>query len=384
MNQQRNYQRCIRCVMDTTDLWIQFDEKGVCNHCTDFLANRIKVTAYSSNKKNEVDHDISSFFNKIRRKSSSNADYDVIVGVSGGVDSSTVALLSQQAGLRVLAVHMDNGWDTPVAIQNIYKLIAIPGIDYHCEVLDWNVFKQIQCGFFQAGVADLELPTDIAIQAVLHRVALKTRVKVILSGGNIAAEGILPASWLYNARDSHYSRSILKSVGIKPDLFEQISFGLRFEAACRLLYGIKTKYPLNHMLYDKAVARQKLKESIGWQSYGGNHCESTFTRFTQLVYLPIRHQVDYRLCSLSTDICLGKVSREDALMKLEAKPWLDINIQHDLAFIARKLDYTIAQLESLMHDSPRWYSDYPNREQFLGFVYSCYRLLTGQRKNSNF
>jgi hypothetical protein len=300
------------------------------------------------------------------------------------VDSSTTALLAQQAGLRVLAVHMDNGWDTPIAIQNIFKLIALPGIDYQAEVLHWNHFKSIQRAFIEAGVPDIELPTDIAIQAALHRVAQKQGIRFILSGGNIANEGILPAAWLYNARDSLYATSVVKRVGIPVDLYRAINFGFRRELRCRLLDGIRTLYPLNSFRYDKVTARQQLQETMGWQSYGGKHCESTFTRFTQLVYLPRRHQVDYRRGYLSADICLGKTTRGKALEALQTPPWADLNVEADLAFVARKLDYTPAQLNATMEAPPAWYTDFPNREKALGLAYSAYRRLTGKPKASNF
>lgn len=380
---QRPYQICVRCVMDTTDPGIRFNRLGVCQHCTDFLANRVAVTAYQK-RQSQKTPSLADLFNQVRNARPSQASHDVVVGVSGGVDSSSTALLAQQAGLRVLAVHMDNGWDTPIAIQNIFKLIALPGIDYHAEVLHWNHFKAIQRAFIEAGVPDIELPTDIAIQAALHRVAQKHHIRFILSGGNIANEGILPAAWLYNARDSLYATSVIKRAGIPVDLYRPINFGFRRELRCRILHGIRTLYPLNSFRYDKVTARQQLQETIGWQSYGGKHCESTFTRFTQLVYLPRRHQVDYRRGYLSADICLGKITRREALEQLQTPPWADLNVEADLAFVARKLDYTPAQLNGAMQAAPTWYTNFPNREKALGLAYNSYRLLTGRSKASNF
>ena len=191
---QRRYQICTRCVMDTSDPWIRFDDEGHCNHCTDFLERRLANTAYRQNNADQLKPMLAGLL----ASRSASASHDVVVGVSGGVDSSTVALLAQQAGLRVLAVHMDNGWDTPIALQNVYQLANLDGITYHAEVLDWNDFKAVQQAFIEAGVPDIELPTDVAIQAVLHRVAAKHGIRTILSGGNIANEGILPASWMYN------------------------------------------------------------------------------------------------------------------------------------------------------------------------------------------
>lgn len=370
--------------MDTSDPEIRFIRLGICNHCSDFLATRVPVTAYQLRQSLQEDSVLQNLFQEIRSRRDERSDHDVVVGVSGGVDSSTVALLAQKAGLRVLAVHMDNGWDTPIAIQNIYKLIRLPGISYHAEVLNWNAFKTIQRAFIEAGVPDIELPTDIAIQAALHRVAEQRRIFTILSGGNIANEGILPPAWLYNARDSRYAQAILEKARVPLSLYRPINFGFRRELRCRLVHRIQTLYPLNLFRYDKEAARHNLQQAIGWQSYGGKHCESTFTRFTQLVYLPKRHQVDYRRGYLSADICLGKATRFEALQQLKSPAWSQINVQHDLAFVARKLDYTPAQLDATMHSPPRWYSDYPNRARLLGLAYNSYRLLTRRPKASNF
>jgi len=378
----RPYRICSRCVMDTSDPWIRFDPQGRCNHCTDFLERRLVVTAYQQAP--DGDGRLEQQLAQVRRSRSAAASHDVVIGVSGGVDSSATALLAQRAGLRVLAVHMDNGWDTPIAIRNIQRLIALPGVDYHAEVLDWNNFKAIQRAFIEASVPDIELPTDIAIQAVLHRVAARHGIRTILSGGNVANEGILPAAWLYNARDSRYAHAIVGQAGLPRSAYGPIKFGFRAELQARLLHKIRTLYPLNQFRYDKASAREQLREAIGWQSYGGKHCESTFTRFTQLIYLPRRHNADYRRGYLSADICLGTIIRDEALQQLSIPAWADLNVDHDIAFVARKLDYTIPDLEARMQEPPLWYHDYPHFETPLGLAYNTYRLFTGRRKASNF
>lgn len=378
----RQRQTCARCVMDTTDPWIVFDKDGVCNHCSDFINRRLSVTAYGNAGKNQ--DSLPLLFENARVSRARGASHDVVVGVSGGVDSSMTALLAQQAGLKVLAVHMDNGWDTPIAIRNVLKLINRPGIDFHTTVLNWNNFKLIQRAFINAGVPDIELPTDIAIQAVLHEVASKHGIRTILSGGNIANEGILPAAWLYNARDSHYAESIVKQSGLSSETYRSIDFKFWTEVRCRLIGRIQTLYPLNSFDYHKDKARERLAAEIGWEDYGGKHCESTFTRFAQLIYLPKRHQVDYRRGYLSADICLEKIRRDDALKQLKLPPWNGLDVKGDIAFVARKLGYHPIELENAMNQSPLWYKDFPNRERVLRVVYSAYRLLKGKKKASNF
>jgi hypothetical protein len=379
---QRAYQICSRCVMDTSDPWIVFDYQGRCNHCIDFLERRLSVTAYSTTEKfPSITDGPERLWASIPRNRGS---YDVVVGVSGGVDSSSVALLAQKAGLRVLAVHLDNGWDTPIALQNVLQLAKLPGITYEAEVLNWNRFKAVQRAFIAAGVPDIELPTDIAIQAALHRAAVSHGIRTILSGGNIANEGILPVSWMYNPRDSLYAESILHQDGLPSAFYVPLKFGFRQELRCRLQHRIRTLYPLNKVKFSKESARQHLTSTIGWQSYGGKHCESTYTRFCQLIYQPRRHGIDYRRSHLSADICLGQVTRHKALTELARPAWSGLDVEHDVAFVARKLGYTPVELEAAMDSPPRWYVDFPHRKRLLGLAYNSFRLLTGRQKASNF
>lgn len=392
---QRPYQICSVCVMDTSDPWIRFDAAGRCNHCRDFVERRLQVTAYRTASDHthtrgrstaalptaNPEADLAPFWAAIPRGPQG---HDVVVGVSGGVDSSSVALMAQQAGLRVLAVHLDNGWDTPIALQNVYQLASLPGITYEAEVLHWNRFKAVQRAFLEAGVPDIELPTDIAIQAVLHRAALRHGIRTILSGGNIASEGILPVSWMYNPRDSLYAESILHQAGVPAAYFSPLKFGFRQELSCRLQHRIRTLYPLNQFRYSKEAARAHLSQRIGWQSYGGKHCESTYTRFCQLIYQPRRHGIDYRRSHLAADICLGLVTREQALAELARPAWCDLDVEHDVAFVARKLAYSPEELNLLMQKPPSWYCDFPHRQRLLGLAYSSFRLFTGRPKASNF
>lgn len=387
---QRPYRICSVCVMDTSDPWIRFDAAGRCNHCRDFVERRLKVTAYGGNAvaraaeappPGVADAHLARFWAAIPRGQGS---HDVVVGVSGGVDSSSVALLARQAGLRVLAVHLDNGWDTPIALQNVAQLAQLPGIGYEAEVLDWTRFKAVQRAFLEAGVPDIELPTDIAIQAVLHRAARRHGIRTILSGGNIASEGILPVSWMYNPRDSLYAESILRWAGVPAAYYSPLKFGFRQELRCRLRHRIRTLYPLNQFRYSKDAARGQLSQAIGWLSYGGNHCESTYTRFCQLIYQPRRHGIDYRRSHLAADICLGLVTREQALAELARPAWSDLDVEHDVSFVARKLGYEPQELHRLMQQPPRWYCDVPHRQRLLGLAYSSFRLFTGRPKASNY
>ena len=378
---QRDYKVCSRCVMDTGDPWITFDRNGHCNHCNHFFKYRLGAIS----KDSDSDSELQNMFDQIRSKNKKKSGHDVVIGVSGGVDSSSVLLLAQQAGLRILAVHLDNCWDTPTSIKNIKKLISLKGVDYECKVLNWNKFRYLQRAFIEAGLPDLELPTDIAIQSVLNKTAIKYGINIILGGSNISNEGILPSSWMYNPRDTLFAHSVLKKANVPIKFFSECKFGFREEFVQRLIYRIKTLYPLNTFNYDKDSARKILINQIKWENYSGKHCESRYTRFCQLIYQPRRHKMDYRRAHLSTDICIGRIDRESALNELSKPPCSELDVDKELQFISYKLGYSVSEMYDFMNKPPLWYKDFPNREKTLRTLYNIYRLLTGKNKNfSNF
>ena len=359
----RPYQICVRCVMDTSDPWIEFDSKGICNHCKDY-SEKI-FNSKDSIKKNE---DLEEMFDGIKKLRNKKTKYDVAIGISGGVDSSYVTYLANKAGLKVLAIHMDNCWDTPTAIKNINNLISLKNVEYHCEVLNWENFKNSQRTLIESGLPDIELPTDSAITAVISRVAVKHGIKTILSGGNFSSEGILPAAWMYNPKDSLFIKSIFKKAGVSTAIFKAFKFGLRDDFKFRFFHKLRTLYPLNSIFYEKEIAKNILKKEINWQSYGGKHCECLYTKFCQLIYQPIRHGMDYRRAHLSTDICNKRISRQEAINILKVAPWEDLDLENELSFIANKLGYELSELKDIMRKPGLWYKDYANNEFLLGKI----------------
>ena len=368
--------------MDTSDPYIEFDSKGVCNHCSSFENYRLKQTYLFQRLNGEKA--LNDLFRKVASNRRGNSRYDAVIGISGGVDSSLVALLAAEAGLKVLAVHMDNGWDTPVALRNVASLLKFVGCSYRSYVLNWSNFKEIQKAFVRSGVPDIELPTDISIQMALHSVACEHNVRTILSGGNIRSEGILPAAWQYNARDSYYAKNIVLSFATSECNYKEIDFNIWSEVKARFFNGIKTYYPLNYVNYKKSEAKCLLKEKFNWLDYGGKHCESVYTRFAQLIYLPRRHGIDYRRGYLSADVVLGSISRDSALKELETPAWAGLNVDADVDFVAQKLDIPSTEMYQLMKGKKFWYRDFPNREKLLGIIYDTYRFLYRKAKASNF
>lgn len=204
------YRQCNRCVMDTSDSEITFDQYGYCNHCTEYV-DKISKLIYQGKSS---DDKLLEIVKKIKA-SGKNQKYDCIIGVSGGIDSSYVAYLTKQLGLKPLAVHLDNGWNSELAVSNIEKILQQLDIDLYTYVLDWEEFKDLQLSFLKASIPEIETPTDMAIPAVLHELAAKHNIKYIISGGNYATEGILPKSWHYDRKDVKFLKAIQKQFGTK-------------------------------------------------------------------------------------------------------------------------------------------------------------------------
>ncbi len=374
----RSYQECSRCVMDTTDPLITFNEAGHCCHCTDFLERRAK----HSYQGKESDVALDRILEKIRR-SGRGKKYDCVLGVSGGVDSSYLAYIITQRGLRPLAVHMDNGWNSEKAVINIKNVTRGLGIDYESYVLDWEEFKNLQLAFLKASVPEAETPTDVAIPAALHSVAAKHGIRYILSGGNLATEGILPKSWHYDVRDLKYFNYIHSTFGTRR-LKKFSTFGYKKEIFYKVVKGMRMVYPLNFVRFVKDDAIKLLREKFDWRPYGGKHYESTYTRFIQSYYLYEKFNIDYRRATLSTQICVGEIDRCRAVEQLKSMPYDPDEIDEAKNYIAKKLGIDRDEFERIMSLPPKWYWDYPNDERRLGFIYDTYRRVFKREKLDRF
>ncbi|MDF2438540.1 MAG: hypothetical protein K0Q95_2916 [Bacteroidota bacterium] len=375
---ERQYQLCTRCVMDTSDPSIRFNEAGECNNCNEFISKRAKHKYHGS----DSDKEFASIINEMK-EAGKGKEYDCVIGLSGGIDSSYVAYISKEHGLRVLAVHMDNGWNSDEAVTNIKNIANKLSIDYESDVLDWEEFRDVQLAFLKASVPEAETPTDMAILSSLHRISDKYNIKYIISGGNFATEGILPKYWHYNAKDIKYFNYIQKKFGNKK-LRHFPVFGYRQEMYYKLIKGKKIIYLLNYIPYSKSESMDFLQKKLDWRYYGGKHYESVYTGFIQSYYLYKKFGIDYRRATLSTQICTGDVSRECALKELEKLPYSDAKAQTEKEYIAKKLGISLEEFDRIIQLPPRWYSDYPNDEKWLGFIYDTYRKLFKKDKLANF
>lgn len=339
---------CTRTVMDTSDPDIRFDDQGISNWWHDYQSLLRRLPSADQNAKL-----FEQMLGRIRQ-AGKGRKYDCIVGLSGGVDSSYVAYLAKQHGLRPLVVHFDNGWNNELAVHNIEKIVSTCEFPLKTHVMDWPEFRDLQRAYFKASVIDLEVPTDHMIFAALNKIASKEGIKFILSGNNLATEWLLPTAWYYPKGDLANLMSIHKQYG------ERTINNLPKLGAWRNFYfknfrGIETIEILNLVPYRKLDAKQTLINEFGWRDYGGKHYESVFTRFYQGYILPNKFGIDKRKAHLSNLILNNEIQRDLALEELKL-PTYDLDLQmQDKAYVAKKLGWSADEFEAILR--------LPNREQ---------------------
>jgi N-acetyl sugar amidotransferase len=373
------YMICSRCVMDTSDPDIEFDVKGVCNKCTGFLTE-LAINGYRNGHSESMWADRVNYI----KNSARNSKYDCIVGVSGGVDSSYAAYLCRRYDLRALLFHLDNGWNSELAVSNIKSLAEKLNYDYYCHVINWDEFKEVQKAFLRAFSVDLEMPTDIAIYASICQVAKRFKIKNVIAGGNLATEGMLPAQWGHHKyKDMKMYRHIVRNFS-EIKLKETPAIGLMGDIYFRFIYGMRFHYILNHHPYDPGEVRKTLAKEVGWMNYGGKHFESQITAFWQGYVMPEKFKMDYRRPTLSVMICNGTMTRFEALKELEKPQYIKLDVDIAVDYISQKFGIPRAEFLTLLDGRPKTYVDFPNNAAFLRFIYSSYKLLIKPKKmNAN-
>ena len=338
-----SYQMCMRCVMDTSDPEISFDKNGICNHCREFD----DVTCKRWFPDEGGAHKLNAIIGKIKNDGA-DQEYDCIIGLSGGVDSSYLALMIKNYGLRPLVVHVDAGWNSELAVYNIEQIVKHCGYDLYTHVVDWEEMRDLQLAYLRAGVANQDVPQDHVFFSSLYHFAVENKIKYVISGGNIATEGVFPDSWQHSAMDATNLDAIHRRYGkVKLKNYKTINV-FQYYLYYPFVYKMKTVRPLNFMVYNKAEALKVLQEKVGYKEYGRKHGESVFTKFFQNHYLPKKFGYDKRRPHLSSMILSGQISREDSLQELE-KPLYDAReLKDDLAYIAKKLQITADELTDLI------------------------------------
>lgn len=346
-------QVCTRCVMDTTDPDITFDAAGVCHHCHEY--DRQIATAVASGADGE--RRLAAMVEQIKRDGTGKK-YDCVIGVSGGVDSTFVAYKVKQLGLRPLAVHLDNGWNSEIAVGNISVTLRNLGIDLYTHVIDWEEFKDIQLAFLRSGVVDCEIPSDHAIVACVHDVADREGVKHTIWGYNCKTETHLPPAWSRAHHDWGYIRAVHRQFGSgRVNTFPRIDF-VSYVTDFRLRQ--RRWMLLDYIDYSKPEALKILERDLGWRRYGGKHHESVYTRWYQGWFLPQRWGYDKRKTHLSSLLCSGQITRSEALAEL-AEPAYDPELQRaDTDYVKKKFGLNDAEFDRLMKLPKRSFHEFPS------------------------
>ena len=353
------HQECIRCVMDTSDPWISFDQNGLCNHCQTYDRYAAKFGSVESQKPA-----LNAMVAKLKANGQGK-DYDCIMGLSGGVDSSYLAWFAvKKLGLRPLVVHVDAGWNSELAVNNIQNIVQRLNLDMHTLVINWEEIKDLQQAYFRAGIANLDVPQDHAFIASLYQEARKYGIKDILNGGNMQTESILPNAWGYDASDEVNLKDIHKKFGKKKlknypviNTFDRLVY-------YPFIQRMRTHRPLELIDYNKADAKKMLMEELGWRDYGGKHYESVFTKFFQAYYLPVKFGYDKRKAHLASLIVSGQMTKEEAKRELESPLYDPKELDEDKVFFTKKLGIPMEEFDAVIKAKPSFYSDFKNNEAF--------------------
>lgn len=370
MKNDREYQVCTRCVMDTTASEIEFDDDGVCSFCHDYDDRKKTIVTDPVKKKLALDKIIDDI-----KKSGKNKEYDCIIGVSGGVDSSYVAYMAKKFGLRGLLVHLDNGWDSELAVKNIENIIEYTGFDLYTLVIDWDEFKDLQRSFFMSDVIDLELLSDHAIFATVYRLARKYKVKYLLSGENFETEAIMPKSWNWRKSDAKNIKAIHKLFGSKK--LKTFPF---MSTLVKIFYqygGIAKSVPiLDYLNYNKDDVMRVIQDEMSWKYYGGKHYESIFTRFYQGYILPNKFNVDKRKAHLSTLINSGQISKEKAVSEMAVNEYFDTGLYlKDMDLLIKKLSMSQEFFKEYIKAEPKSHLNYGSDQRVYALAKKVSKLI---------
>ncbi|PJI89803.1 N-acetyl sugar amidotransferase [Sphingomonas koreensis] len=349
---------CTNCVMDTTDPKIVFDEKGVCDHCHTYYDHTLPNWHTDERGQKKLDEMVDRI-----RKEGKGGDFDCIIGMSGGIDSSyLVYVAKEKLGLRPLVFHVDAGWNTQIAVNNIEKIVDGLGLDLYTEVINWEEMKDLQLAFFKSGVSHVDAPQDYSFFATMYQFATKYNVKTILTGANLSTECVRnPVDWMYYQSDTAQLRDIHRQFGSRPLKTFPITSILWHKFYLPYFKGIKVEKPLNNVPYIKDEAVKLLTERFGWQPYPQKHFESRMTRFYEGYWLPTKFGYDTRKVQYSSLILTGQMTREEALERLKKPAYDEETIHQDFEYIATKLGITVAELQGYLEAPNKTYRDYKNQ-----------------------
>lgn len=355
----RKYQICTNCIMDTSDSRITFDDKGVCDHCNDFYTN-VKPNWHTDERgKRKLDELVTKI-----KEDGKGRDFDCILGMSGGVDSSYMLHYAiKELGLRPLVFHVDGGWNTELAENNIRVMVEKLGVDLHTQVINWEEMKDFQLAFFKSGVPHLDIPQDHSFIGTLYDYAYKNNIKYILNGGNISTECVRnPMEFLYYGTDMAQLKDIIRQFGTVKMKTYPFSSIFKHKIYLRYIKKIQVVKPLDLIPYHKEEALALLEEEYGWTPYPQKHFESQFTKFFEAYWLPERFGFDTRRVQFSSLILTEQMTREEALDEMKRPAYNPETIDVEFDAIAEKLDISSDELRGYFNLPKKFYWDYKNQE----------------------
>lgn len=368
-NLGRPYQQCAISVMDTiADPDIFFDDQGICNYYGEY-----KKTEAENVFTNEEGESLLLALADSIKSSGHGKQYDCILGLSGGADSTYLAWLSKQLGLRPLVVHFDYGWNLELAVSNIENIIKKLDYDLHTIVMDWEEMKSLQRSYYKSSVLDLDVPADHMIFGALYKTATQFGIKYILSGKNVVTEAVLPRAWNYNKFDltnlkdihKHYENTSLKNLP---------ALGIWQVGWYHAIKRIKTVELLNYVNYNKQAVKELIKKELNWKDYGGKHYENIYTRFYQGYVLPIKFGIDKRKAHLSNLIFSGQINKEQALAELKTMPYEEKLMFKDFEYLAKKLGFTNEEFYKLIDQENRSHLEFKTDEYQKKIYYQLFKI----------
>lgn len=357
-----NYKICNNCIMDTSDKTLTFNENGKCLYCENFYNYIVPNWNYGIGGMDKI----MPIINKIK-KEGKNKDHDCIIGLSGGMDSSLVAHVAvKEFGLRPLIFHCDTGWNSRLGVTNIEKIIDGLNLDLVTEVVNWEEMKDLQRAFFKSGVPFVDTPQDLALFSAMYNFSAKNNFKYVITGGNHSTECIRESlDWTYFSTDTKHVKDIHSKFGEKKlDTLPMCSI-FKYKFYYRFLKGMQVIKLLDYFEFTKEGAIETLNKNYGWEKYPQKHYESRFTRFYESFWTPKKFGYDKRRAYLSSLVLTKQMTRDDALKKI-SKPELDEKtMRKEFEYVAKKLDFSVTEFESIFDAQNKSYKDYKNSEKLI-------------------
>ena len=360
--EEPGYRQCTRTLMDTTDPDIRFNADGS-SHWVNFV-KEIQSNVWNPDGDPET---FSKVVSQIRADGRGKK-YDCMLGLSGGLDSSYLAAIAYEAGLRTLIFHTDTGWNTEIALNNIESIINRYNFPLYTHVIDWREMADVQRAFLRAGVPNQDIPQDHAIFAAFYAYAAKQGIKWVLNGSNYATESVLPKAWGYKAGDAYHLKRIHKRFGERPIGRFPLMGIFRYRAEFTILRGMKIAKLLNLLPYNRRSAMDRLTRETGWQFYGGKHFESRWTRFFQAYWLPKFFGYDKKIAHLSSLILSGQITKNEAMEERKIANYDQNIIEEDIEFIAKKLNLKNQEVQLLTNPKIKSHFEFPNSQRIINLL----------------